>query len=137
MTLLTDENLKLLYKTFCRMEPFNKLKMPYTHEIKLKVTRRKDIMGEFAPDENTIYISSARNAHFDTICKTLLHEMAHLVYRVCELHIFYFGGLGMGRVQSPLKLDIVRRYGIMAVSLMDRAIQAVHFPSLLRICELN
>jgi hypothetical protein len=59
------------------------------------------------------------------------------VYRVCELHIFYFGGLGMGRVQSPLKLDIVRRYGIMAVSLMDRAIQAVHFPSLLRICELN
>jgi len=47
-------------------------------QIRLKVTRRKDIMGEFAPDENTIYISSARNAHFDTISKTLLHEMAHL-----------------------------------------------------------
>ena len=78
MTLLTEENLKLLYKTFCRMEPFNKLNMPHAHQIKLKVTRRKDIMGEFAPDENTIYISSARNAHFDTICKTLLHEMAHL-----------------------------------------------------------
>ena len=78
MTLLTDDNLKLLYKTFCRMEPFNKFKMPYAHEIRLKVTRRKDILGEFAPDEMTIYISSARNAHFDTICKTLLHEMAHL-----------------------------------------------------------
>jgi hypothetical protein len=51
---------------------------PHAHQIKLKVTRRKDILGEFAPDENTIYISSARNAHFDTICKTLLHEMAHL-----------------------------------------------------------
>ena len=78
MTLLTDENLKLLYKTFCRMEPFDKLDMPHAHQIQLKVTRRKDIMGEFAPEENTIYISSARNAHFDTICKTLLHEMAHL-----------------------------------------------------------
>ena len=56
--------------------------MPHAHQIKLKVTRRKDIMGEFAPEENTIYISSARNAHFDTICKTLLHEMAHLsVYK--------------------------------------------------------
>ena len=56
--------------------------MPHAHQIKLKVTRRKEIMGEFAPDENTIYISSARNAHFDTICKTLLHEMAHLsVYK--------------------------------------------------------
>jgi len=78
MSLLTDANLKLLYKTFCRMEPFDKLDMPHAHQIKLKVTRRKDIMGEFAPDEMTIYISSARNAHFDTICKTLLHEMAHL-----------------------------------------------------------
>ena len=85
MTLLTDENLKLLYKTFCRMEPFDKLNMPHAHQIKLKVTRRKDILGEFAPEENTIYISSARNAHFDTICKTLLHEMAHLYcYKVKE-----------------------------------------------------
>ena len=85
MTLLTDANLKLLYKTFCRMEPFDKLDMPHAHQIKLKVTRRKDIMGEFAPEENTIYISSARNAHFDTICKTLLHEMAHLhCYKVKE-----------------------------------------------------
>lgn len=78
MTLLTDENLKLLYKTFVKLPPFDKLNMPHACQIKLKVTRRKDIMGEFAPDENTIYISSARNAHFDTICKTLLHEMAHL-----------------------------------------------------------
>ena len=78
LSLLTDANLKLLYKTFCRMEPFGKLNMPQAHQIKLKVTRRKDIMGEFAPDENTIYISSAKNAHFDTICKTLLHEMVHL-----------------------------------------------------------
>jgi len=82
MTLLTDENLKLLYKTFVKMPPFNKRNMPHACQIKLKVTRRKDIMGEFAPEENTIYISSARNAHFDTICKTLLHEMAHLsVYK--------------------------------------------------------
>jgi len=82
MSLLTEENLKLLYKTFCRMEPFDKLNMPYAHQIKLKVTRRKDIMGEFAPEENTIYISSTKNGHFDTICKTLLHEMAHLaVYK--------------------------------------------------------
>lgn len=60
------------------MAPFDKLDMPQAHQIKLKVTRRKDILGEFAPDDNTIYISSARNGHFDTICKTLLHEMVHL-----------------------------------------------------------
>ena len=67
------------------MEPFDKLNMPHAHQIQLKVTRRKDILGEFAPEENTIYISSARNAHFDTICKTLLHEMAHLYcYKVKE-----------------------------------------------------
>ena len=67
------------------MGPFDKLDMPHAHQIQLKVTRRKDIMGEFAPEENTIYISSARNSHFDTICKTLLHEMAHLYcYKVKE-----------------------------------------------------
>jgi len=56
--------------------------MPHPGQLRFKVTRRKDIMGEFAPDEDTIYISSAKNGHFDTICKTLLHEMAHLaVYK--------------------------------------------------------
>ena len=85
MTLLTDANLKLLYKTFVKLPPFDKLNMPYACQIRLKVTRRKDIMGEFAPEENTIYISSAKNGHFDTICKTLLHEMAHLhCYKVKE-----------------------------------------------------
>ena len=78
VTLLTDDNLKLLYKLFVKFPPFDKLDMPHACQIKFKVTRRKDIMGEFAPDENTIYISSAKNGHFDTICKTLLHEMAHL-----------------------------------------------------------
>ena len=43
----------------------------------------------------------------------------------------------MGRAFSPLKLDIVRRYGIMVVSLIDRAIQAVHFVSFSRLCELS
>ena len=82
LTLLSDENIKLLYKTFVKLPPFDKLDMPHACQIKFKVTRRKDIMGEFAPDENTIYISSAKNGHFDTICKTLLHEMAHLaVYK--------------------------------------------------------
>jgi len=85
MTLLTDANLKLLYKTFVKLPPFDKLNMPHACQIRLKVTRRKDIMGEFAPEENTIYISSAKNGHFDTICKTLLHEMAHLhCYKVKE-----------------------------------------------------
>jgi hypothetical protein len=83
MTLLTDENLKLLYKTFCRMEPFNKLKMPYAYEIKLKVTRRKDILGEFAPDENTIYISKCNKKISQSHCQ--------------------FGGLGMGRVKKDYK----------------------------------
>lgn len=78
VTLLTDENLKLLYKLFVKLSPFDKIDMPHACQIKFKVTRRRDIMGEFAPDENTIYISSAKNGHFDTICKTLLHEMAHL-----------------------------------------------------------
>lgn len=60
------------------MPPFDKINMPHPGQLRFKVTRRKDIMGEFAPDEDTIYISSTKNGHFDTICKTLLHEMAHL-----------------------------------------------------------
>lgn len=78
MTLLTEANLKMLYKTFCRMAPFDKLDMPEAHKIKFIVTRRQDIMGEFQPEHFAILISSARNGHFDTISKTLLHEMAHL-----------------------------------------------------------
>ena len=78
LTLLTEDNLKLLYKTFCKMRPFKDLAMPYACDIDFKVSRRMDIMGEFDPDEMRIELSAARNAHFDTICKTLLHEMVHL-----------------------------------------------------------
>ena len=77
-TILTEDTLKLLYQTFCKMEPFKNLAMPYAYNLTFKVSRRMDIMGEFDPEDMRIEISAARNSHFETICKTLMHEMVHL-----------------------------------------------------------
>lgn len=76
--LLTAENLKLLYKTFIRLPPFSDLPMPEASEIKFKVIRDDELLGLFEPEPLMLMVSGSRCSHFDTICKTLLHEMAHM-----------------------------------------------------------
>jgi len=76
--LLTSENLKLLYKTFIRLPPFSDLAMPEACDIKFKVIRDDALLGLFEPEPLMLMVSSSRCSHFDTICKTLLHEMAHM-----------------------------------------------------------
>jgi len=76
--LLTNENLKLLYKTFVRMAPFDALDMPEASEVKFKVIKDEDIYGLYEPEPHIICVSAGRCSHFDTIVKTLLHEMIHM-----------------------------------------------------------
>jgi len=76
--LLTEENLKTLYKALLKLPPFNQLQMPEAHKVDFKVIRDPEVYGLFEPDPNTISVSSGRCSHFDTIFKTLIHEMVHL-----------------------------------------------------------
>ena len=76
--LLTADNLRLLYKTFIRLPPFSELAMPEARDVKFKVIRDEELLGLFEPEPLTLMISSGRCSYFDTICKTLLHEMAHM-----------------------------------------------------------
>lgn len=77
-TLLTKENLKTLYKALIKLPPFDQLQMPEAHRVEFKVIRDPAVYGLFEPDPNTISVSSGRCSHFDTIIKTLIHEMVHL-----------------------------------------------------------
>ena len=75
--LLTEENLKTLYRALLKLPPFNNLQMP-AYKVEFKIIRDPNVYGLFEPDPNTISISSGRCSHFDTITKTLIHEMVHL-----------------------------------------------------------
>ena len=76
--LLTSQNLVLLYKTLVRIEPFDTLDMPEASNIKFKVIKDPNVYGLYEPEPHIICVSSGRCSHFDTIVKTLLHEMIHM-----------------------------------------------------------
>ena len=77
-TLLASENVKLLYKTLTKLPPFTHLSMPEAHKVNFVIIRDPSVYGLFEPEPLTISISSGRCGHFETIIKTLMHEMVHL-----------------------------------------------------------
>jgi hypothetical protein len=75
----TVDHCKAMYALFCKLPPFDKIEMPKPSEIKWIVSEDRDeILGEYIPEPHTITVSLARQAHFENICKTILHEMVHM-----------------------------------------------------------
>ena len=62
------------------MKPFNTWNLPNTALINFVVTNEEDAYGTYVYDDDIhiITISKAKCSHFETILKTLAHEMIHM-----------------------------------------------------------
>jgi hypothetical protein len=64
------------------LRPFDAWKLPDTNEILFQVTNELDVMGTYVFDDlqekHIVTISKAKNAHLDTVIKTMAHEMIHM-----------------------------------------------------------
>jgi hypothetical protein len=78
MKISKAEQIKAMYALFCKLPPFDKIQMPLPSQIKWVVSDREDILGEYQPEPHIITISLARQSHFESISKTILHEMVHM-----------------------------------------------------------
>jgi len=76
----TSKTLEAMYIMLCQIKPFNHWEMPNTACIKFNVTSEEDAYGTyiFEDDMHLITISKAKCSHFETILKTLAHEMIHM-----------------------------------------------------------
>jgi uncharacterized protein YjaZ len=74
------KTLEAMYLMLCQMKPFKTWTLPNTAEINFVVTDEEDAYGSyvFDNDMHIITISKAKCSHFETILKTLAHEMIHM-----------------------------------------------------------
>lgn len=76
----SSQSLEAMYLMLCQMKPFKTWDLPNTAEIKFLVTKEEDALGSYIYDDDihTITISKAKCNHFETILKTLAHELIHM-----------------------------------------------------------
>jgi len=76
----TGKTLEAMYLMLCQMKPFNTWDLPNTAIINFIVTSEEDSYGTYVYDDDIhiITISKAKCSHFETILKTLAHEMIHM-----------------------------------------------------------
>lgn len=79
---LTPTRLAAIYSCLRAMPPFCRWKLPPADQITFKAVKRHDVYGEHDMTPNIIRVSTSLNGHWDTICKTLAHEMVHEAQRV-------------------------------------------------------
>ena len=77
--LVKEEYVKAMYTLFCKLPPFDKYDLPVASKIEWLIIDDPEICGMYQPEPHCITISIAKHSHFDSICKTILHEMIHLV----------------------------------------------------------
>lgn len=79
---LTSGKLEAIYLMLLKLKPFDAWKMPPTDEIIFQVTNETDAMGTYVYDDlqekHVLTISKAKNAHLETVIKTMAHEMIHM-----------------------------------------------------------
>ena len=75
----TIEHIKAIYALCCKLPPFDKIEMPLPSQIEWIIVHDVELLGMYQPSPHTITISLARQSHFDTICRTVLHEMVHML----------------------------------------------------------
>jgi hypothetical protein len=76
----TSKTLEAMYILLCQMKPFNGWSLPNTAEINFVINSEDDCYGSYVYDDDVhiITISKAKCAHFETILKTLAHEIVHM-----------------------------------------------------------
>jgi ABC-type oligopeptide transport system ATPase subunit len=79
---LTAGKLQAIYVMLTNLRPFDAWAMPPTDEIIFQVTSELDAMGTYVFDDlqekHVLTISKAKNAHLDTVIRTMAHEMIHM-----------------------------------------------------------
>ena len=75
----TSKTLESMYLMLCQMKPFKYWNLPNTACINFVITDEEDSYGTYVFDDDihVITISKAKCSHFETILKTLAHEMIH------------------------------------------------------------
>ena len=76
----TSKTLESMYLMLCQMKPFKYWNLPNTACINFVVTDEEDSYGTYVFDDDihVITISKAKCSHFETILKTLAHEIIHM-----------------------------------------------------------
>ena len=83
MISLTPQRLAYIYDCLRGFYPFNKWKLPPSDEVEFRLAARKDVQGEFDRahykplDKHCIMVSYLKHHHFDSVVKTVAHEMVH------------------------------------------------------------
>lgn len=82
---LSPEIVRNLYSSLYCVYPFSKWSLPLPEEIDFQITHDPDVMGTYLLDtgedyEHQITISAARVGFWDTLCRTLAHEMVHMSF---------------------------------------------------------
>jgi hypothetical protein len=79
---LTPKVLEHMYIMLCNLEPFTRWKLPCPEEIKFVVSDDESAYGTYVYDSETemheITISRAKNGWFETVFRTLCHEVVHM-----------------------------------------------------------
>jgi len=75
---ITEDNIRVIYECLLQLQPFKEWDLPPSKDIDFEVNNDKEVMGTYTPDPHCICISKARHSHFDTVCRTMAHEMCHL-----------------------------------------------------------
>lgn len=75
---ITEDSIRIIYECLIQLHPFNTWKLPPSRKIDFEVVNDKELMGSYTPDPHCICISKARHSHYDTVCRTMAHEIVHL-----------------------------------------------------------
>lgn len=73
---VTEKNCAIIYEMLAQLPPFARWKMPPSIEVEFEVYNDPLCYGEFEPP-NIIRISKRKVGHFETLVKTMAHEMLH------------------------------------------------------------
>ena len=89
--LLTPQRVAAIYDCLRQFHPFDKWKLPPSDEVEFSVTGRKDVAGVFDRmyrqplKGHKITISYLKHNHFDSIVRTVAHEMVHQAQEIAGM----------------------------------------------------
>jgi hypothetical protein len=90
MKSLTAQRVANVYDCLRGFPPFNRWKLPHSDAVEFRLTARTDRHGDFSTtaynplDKPRIMLSYVKHTHFDSVVKTVAHEMVHLAQAIAR-----------------------------------------------------
>ena len=90
MKILTAQRMAHIYDCIREFPPYNRWKLPPSDEVEFRLTARTDRHGDFSTtcynplDNPRIMLSYVKHSHFDSVVRTLAHEMIHLAQAIAK-----------------------------------------------------